>query len=30
VVFWGHCSRELREIASRFVNLDDHFDHLRL
>lgn len=22
VVFWGHASRELKEVATKFVNLD--------
>lgn len=30
VVFWGHASRELKESASRFINLDEHLEHLRL
>ncbi|HEV8392822.1 MAG TPA: NYN domain-containing protein [Vicinamibacterales bacterium] len=28
VVFWGHAAKELRETATRFVSLDDHFDFL--
>lgn len=28
VVFWGHASRELREAATRFVDLDPYLDHL--
>ena len=28
VVFWGHASRELKEIATKFVNLDPYLDHL--
>jgi hypothetical protein len=30
VVFWGHAARELREAASKFINIDAHLDHLRL
>ena len=30
VVFWGHASRELRDAASKFVNLNSYFDLLRL
>ncbi len=30
VVFWGHASRELRDAASKFVNLNSYLDHLRL
>lgn len=29
VVFWSHAARELREVASKFVPLDDYFDTLR-
>lgn len=28
VVFWGHASRELKEVATKFVNLDPYLDHL--
>jgi len=28
VVFWGHGSRELRETATKFINLDNFLDHL--
>ena len=28
VVFWGHAARELREAATKFVNLDPYLDHL--
>ncbi|HEV7572672.1 MAG TPA: NYN domain-containing protein [Thermoanaerobaculia bacterium] len=28
VVFWGHASRELKEVATKFVNLDQYLDHL--
>jgi len=28
VVFWGHASRELKEVATKFVNLDAFLDHL--
>lgn len=30
VVFWGHAAKELKDVASRFVNLDKHLEHLRL
>lgn len=30
VVFWGHAGKELREIASNFISLDDHLDTLRV
>lgn len=30
VVFWGHAAAELKDAASRFVNLDKHLEHLRL
>lgn len=29
VVFWGHASRDLREVASKFISLDDYLDALR-
>lgn len=29
VVFWSHAARELREVASKFIPLDDYFDALR-
>jgi uncharacterized LabA/DUF88 family protein len=28
VVFWGHASRELKQAASEFINLDAHLNHL--
>jgi uncharacterized LabA/DUF88 family protein len=28
VVFWGHASRELKEVATKFVNLDPYLEHL--
>lgn len=28
VVFWGHASRELKQAASEFVNLDQHLQLL--
>jgi hypothetical protein len=28
VVFWGHAARELKEVATKFVNLDDYLAHL--
>ena len=30
VVFWNHASRELKEVASRFIGLDPFLDALRL
>lgn len=30
VVFWGHASKELTSVASKFICLDDHLDTLRL
>ena len=30
VVFWNHAAKELRDVASRFVPLDKHLDHLRI
>jgi deoxycytidylate deaminase len=28
VVFWGHAARELKEVATKFINLDQYLDHL--
>lgn len=28
VVFWGHAARELKDVATKFVNLDDYLQHL--
>ncbi len=28
VVFWGHAARELKEAATKFVNLDKYLEHL--
>lgn len=28
VVFWAHASRELKEVATKFINLDPYLDHL--
>ena len=28
VVFWNHAARELKEVCSKFVSLDDHLIHL--
>lgn len=28
VVFWGHASREIKEAATKFINLDPYLDHL--
>lgn len=28
VVFWGHAARELKDAATKFVNLDQYLDHL--
>ncbi len=28
VVFWGHAARELREAATKFINLDQYLEHL--
>lgn len=28
VVFWKHASRELKEVATRFIPLDDYLTHL--
>lgn len=30
VVFWKHAARELREVASKFIPLDDYLEALRL
>lgn len=30
VCFWDHASREIREVASRFVSLNKYLDHLNL
>jgi uncharacterized LabA/DUF88 family protein len=30
VVFWGHAARELRDAATKFVNLDPYLEHLAL
>lgn len=30
VVFWGHAARELKEVATKFVNLDPYLEHLAL
>ena len=28
VVFWGHAARELKDVATKFVNLDPYLEHL--
>ncbi|MFZ4288021.1 NYN domain-containing protein [Variovorax sp. HJSM1_2] len=28
VVFWGHASKELRDVATRFISLDPYLNHL--
>ena len=28
VVFWAHASRELKEVATKFISLDPFLDHL--
>ena len=28
VVFWNHASRDLKEVATKFVNLDPFLEHL--
>lgn len=28
VAFWGHASRELQEVCTKFINLDPSLDHL--
>lgn len=30
VVFWNHAAKELKDVATRFVSLDSHLDHLRI
>lgn len=30
IVFWGHAARELKEAATKFVNLDPYLEHLAL
>ena len=30
VVFWNHAARELREVASKFISLDEYLDTLRI
>lgn len=30
VVFWDHAARELREVASKFISLDQYLDTLRI
>jgi uncharacterized LabA/DUF88 family protein len=30
VVFWGHAARELREVASKFISLDQYLEMLRI
>jgi uncharacterized LabA/DUF88 family protein len=30
VVFWDHCSKELRSVASKFISLNQHLEYLRL
>ncbi|WDT77898.1 MAG: NYN domain-containing protein (plasmid) [Candidatus Manganitrophus sp.] len=30
VVFWGHAARELKDIATKFINLDPYLEHLAL
>ncbi len=30
VVFWNHAARELREVASKFIGLDQYLENLRL
>ncbi len=30
VCFWDHASREIREVATRFISLNRYLDHLRL
>ena len=29
VVFWGHASRELKTVCSRFIDLDQHFSAIK-
>ena len=28
VVFWAYASRELKEVATKFINLDPYLEHL--
>jgi uncharacterized LabA/DUF88 family protein len=28
VAFWGHAARELKEVATKFINLDPYLEHL--
>jgi len=28
VVFWGHAARELNDVATKFINMDQYLDHL--
>ena len=30
VVFWSHAARELKEVCTQFVSLNDHLEHLSL
>jgi hypothetical protein len=30
VVFWNHVSRELRDVASKFIGLDNFLETLRI
>jgi len=30
VVFWDHAARELKEVCSKFISLNDHLDYLAL
>jgi hypothetical protein len=30
VVFWNHAAREIKEVATKFINLDPYLDHLCL
>jgi uncharacterized LabA/DUF88 family protein len=30
VVFWGHAAKELKDVATKFVNLDPYLEHLAL
>ena len=30
VVFWDHAARELREVASKFIGLNQYLENLRL
>jgi hypothetical protein len=29
VVFWDHASKELREVASKFISLNAYLEHIR-